>query len=186
VFSVWVITSTRLGGLAFTSEEIATIFVVAGVSVIVVQLLAPTILDKAGPLLTYKAASFYFGSVSLIFPFMYLFISYGKTSLMIGVIILYIFRSAFNILTFTSLFLLVNHSVDSDLIGTANGMGQSTVSLSRGIGPLVGGFILSWSLSNGLDFPFDHYFSFFICSFGLFCTTMISFILPKSIDSRKK
>lgn len=112
--------------------------------------------------------------------------SSGKPSLIAGVMVLFILHAATNILSFTSMFLLVNHSADSDLVGTANGMAQSVASLARGLGPLIGGLILSWSLSNGLKFPFDHYFSFFVWALLHFSCTALSLALPKSIDSRKK
>jgi len=186
IFSVWIITSVRLGGLSFTSEQTATIYLIAGVAVIAAQLVAPIIIDKLGPLLTFRIGTFYFGLFSSLFPFLNLFTSSGKTLLMVGACIIFLFRNACSILSFTSLFLLVNHSTDPDLIGTANGIAQSTASLMRGLGPLSGGFMLSWSLSNGLDFPFDHYFTFFIFALGLCVTSFVSFFLPKSIDSRKK
>jgi len=186
IFSVWVVTSVRLGGLSFTSEQIATTYLIAGVAVLGAQLVAPTIIDRFGPLLTYRVAAFYFGMFTCLFPFLNLFTSSGKTLMMVGACIIFLFRNACSILCFTSLFLLVNHSTDSDLIGTANGLAQSTASLFRGIGPLSGGFMLSWSLSNGLDFPFDHYFTFFIFAFGFFLTSIVSCFLPQSIDSRKK
>ena len=34
---------------------------------------------------------------------------------------------------------------------------QSTASLSRAIGPTLGGSIWSWSLGNGQPIPFDHH-----------------------------
>jgi len=105
---------------------------------------------------------------------------------MIALSVIMIFRYITNLLSFTALFLLVNHSTEPRFIGLGNGIAQSSASLARGIGPLVSGFMLSWSLSNDLHFPLNHYFSFFVFGFGFLFTLIISCLLPDSINVRKK
>jgi len=95
-------------------------------------------------------------------------------------------RAIFDIISFTAVTLMVNHSVDPDLIGTANGIAQSMTSFSRTLGPLLSGIALSWGMSNGLGFPFDQYFVFFVLGLVLLLSVILSCILPQTIDARKK
>jgi len=46
--------------------------------------------------------------------------------------------------------------------------------------------MLSWGLSNGLKFPLDQYFGFFVMGFALLLSVVLAFMLPETINSRKK
>jgi len=112
-------------------------------------------------------------------------VSYGSTFVVVSCCVLFFIREMIDVIIFTALFLLVNHSADPDLVGTANGICQSFASIARGLGPLLGGIMLTWSLSNGLSFPFDQYFVYFVLAFCLFIMLGISFLLDTTINHRK-
>jgi len=142
------------------------------------------IIDKYGALWPFKIFSFYFAASTALLPFLNLLVPYGSTIVMITLCSFFFIRCIFDITTFTAVFLFVNHSADPDITGTANGIAQSFASLGRGLGPLLGGIMLTWSLNTGW-FPFDHYFTYFVLAFCLFLMTGISFALDNNINHRK-
>ncbi|KAF9116057.1 hypothetical protein BGX27_005086 [Mortierella sp. AM989] len=56
----------------------------------------------------------------------------------------------------------ITNSAPSHLLGTVNGIGQTSASFMRAFGPALGGIIWAWSLSNKLGFPFNYFFVFFL------------------------
>jgi len=186
VFSVWAVSTRGIGGLAFSSEEVAIMFLVLGVFYIIAQFLNPPLIRRFGPLQTFKIFTCYFMVFTILFPFLRLFVSYGKGVVMVACGILIALRAIMDIVSFTSVTLLVNHSVEPDLIGTANGIAQSTTSFARTLGPLLSGLALSWGMSNGIGFPFDQYFIFFVLGIVFVISVILSCILPPTINVRKK
>ncbi|CAG8459976.1 20624_t:CDS:2 [Dentiscutata erythropus] len=73
-------------------------------------------------------------------------------------------RILLNIFLHSSIAIFINNSVRSNSLGKVNGIAQTAVAITRSIGPLLGGLMWTWSLSNNLDFPFDGYFSFIVLS----------------------
>ncbi|CAG8642337.1 8762_t:CDS:2, partial [Ambispora gerdemannii] len=57
---------------------------------------------------------------------------------------------------------MITNTVSREVLGTVNGIGQTIASLSRAIGPALGGTLWAWSLNNNLGFPFDHHFIFVV------------------------
>jgi hypothetical protein len=83
---------------------------------------------------------------------------------------------------FTSIFVLINNAATADVLGTVNGAAQAAASLFRAIGPISGGSIFAWSVGNGLSFPFDFHFVFFILAVIGGCNACLSFSFSQSIN----
>lgn len=64
-------------------------------------------------------------------------------------------KYAFASILFVTTLCYMNNSVPPEHCGRVNGIGQSFSALMRGVGPLSGGFIWSWSMS--LDGDFERY-----------------------------
>ncbi|CAG8695326.1 7225_t:CDS:2, partial [Cetraspora pellucida] len=75
----------------------------------------------------------------------------------------------------------INNSASSDVLGTVNGIGQTSASLTRALGPALGGFLWSWSLTNNLSFPFDYFFIYIIISAATFIGWIQSFNIPSEL-----
>jgi len=99
----------------------------------------------------------------------------------------------FNALAFLCVNVMINNSVESDLLGFVNGFGMtiSTIGRASAVGSV--GSMFGWSLSNvedvasntdALGFPFNQYFTFFIIAVVSFGTALYSFILPKELDKQ--
>jgi len=92
----------------------------------------------------------------------------------------------------TSINILVNNTISSELNATANGLAFMLGSLGRFISPFVFGEAYSWSLTNvqgiksnihPLGFPWNQYFSFFIWSLSGIVTACISTLVSKDADT---
>mmetsp|Transcript_22034 Transcript_22034/g.30258 ORF Transcript_22034/g.30258 Transcript_22034/m.30258 type:complete len:502 (+) Transcript_22034:3-1508(+) len=84
-------------------------------------------------------------------------------------------------LAFTASMIQVNHSVLEDDLGKVNGFGQSLASLSRAVGPAIGGAL--WSISMHYHFVF---LNFIATSAVLVACVIINRQLPESIAFKKK
>jgi len=67
----------------------------------------------------------------------------------------------------------INSVVQQEMLGSANGMALSIVALIRSLGPLTAGTLFGWSLNNGLGFPFNYYFAYFLEAVLLFTSSLI-------------
>jgi len=71
--------------------------------------------------------------------------------------------------TFTSASILLNYMSPPPIVGFANGVAQSIVSLARGFGPLLGGYVWSATVQGN---PSGYYFGFVVvstaCTFAIF------------------
>ncbi|PWY95192.1 MFS general substrate transporter [Aspergillus sclerotioniger CBS 115572] len=76
-------------------------------------------------------------------------------------------RFAANVVAYTSMAVMLNQMSPPGKKGTTMGMAQTGMSLGRAVGPALGGMVWSWSLSNGLPFPFDsHALFYFLAVLG--------------------
>jgi MFS family permease len=83
--------------------------------------------------------------------------------------------------SFTAVMIQVNHSVEEEYLGRANGLGQSLAAAARAIGPALGGML--WSISTRFHFVFLNFlmiiFIFILCGY-------MNRLLPPSIDFKKR
>jgi MFS family permease len=66
-------------------------------------------------------------------------------------------------LTFTSVSILINNTVQSAQRGSVNGLAMTVGSTAKSVGPIVGSTMYAWSINNGLStFPLNYCFSFVV------------------------
>lgn len=83
---------------------------------------------------------------------------------------------------FTSNFILINNSVPSEKRGAMNGLGMTLGSLGKSIGPAVGSVIFAWTLTNGIGFPLDYHFIFYLGGLIAALVSLMTFWLPPSLE----
>ena len=93
-------------------------------------------------------------------------------------IILLQIRLIFASIAFTSVILLVNNSVPKESLGTLNGISQSAVAFTRGIGPSIATPLFAFSISGSSFFPFDVHLSFYFSAFIIALMLPFSLLLP--------
>jgi hypothetical protein len=54
------------------------------------------------------------------------------------------------------------------------------------VGPVLAGNLFSWSLSNGLPYPFDIHFVFYYLALVTVLFAWVSLVVPESINERIK
>ncbi len=96
-------------------------------------------------------------------------------------ILISVLKSVFSCMSFTSVTIQINHSCHDENLGAVNGLGQSFASFSRCIGPALGGIL--WSISIKKHFIFTNFISVVVI---LVSCLYVSFLLPKSIDFKRK
>ena len=80
---------------------------------------------------------------------------------------------------------LINNSVVNADKGSANGLGQSLVALTRAVGPSFGSAVFAACLSLSLPWPLDAHIMFYFMAAASVILGFISFLMPKSINYPK-
>jgi len=76
--------------------------------------------------------------------------------------------------TYTSVAILLNYMTPPPIVGLANGLAQSIVSLARFFGPIIGGYLWSSSVQNDASgYGFGFYICTGVCAFAIVQSFMI-------------
>eukprot|EP01107_Rhizomastix_libera_P009778 TRINITY_DN25945_c0_g1_i1.p1 TRINITY_DN25945_c0_g1~~TRINITY_DN25945_c0_g1_i1.p1 ORF type:complete len:192 (+),score=33.31 TRINITY_DN25945_c0_g1_i1:728-1303(+) len=173
------------GGAGLEIDSIGFEMGYSAVTIILTQLLFyKPIARKFGLLNVFRASGLLLAPLFLCFPSIsYIALHYPSLlwAAMISFVSLYQF---FTQIVMTAVITIVNNSVIEKDLGKINGIGQSVVSLTRGTSPGLMSSLFAWSISYN-KFPIDNHFPFIILAFLTICSSFMSFVLPKSINSSK-
>jgi len=86
---------------------------------------------------------------------------------------------------FTCIFALLSNSCDKSVRASINGIGQSVSSAGRMLGPTVAGAIFSWSLNNGLGYPFNYHCLFLLLTICCGLTYFSAMYMHPELDYQK-
>jgi len=192
LFPLYASTSKKYHGFGFDTSSISITLMSAALANLILQfVLLPRLVRYFGP------RKVYIGAVilqSLFFPLLPLIEMIGNRYLFWAAMLTTMFFIQFGRSSaFLSVNILLNNSVEAELLGSANGFGITCGTLGRVISPSVLGTTFAWSLKNikgespnALGFPFNYFFPFFILSFLAICTSfLVIFLFPKSMDKKK-
>ncbi|EGC33731.1 hypothetical protein DICPUDRAFT_88644 [Dictyostelium purpureum] len=189
-FPIWAMSPIDKGGLGMESKAVGVCGAIGGVSVVLVQvfIIKPTT-RKLGIITTFGVGNFLaifsffsFPLLSFAAPLQ----SKGTANFItfwVFVSIVLVVRNISAQFVFTPIMTLINNSAISTLRGSANGWGQSLVALTRTIAPTLASILLSWSLTNHLSFPLNHFFVFIIMSLCSILPFVVSKFLPSSLNA---
>ena len=186
MFPVFAATSRKYEGLAFTTRDLGLVLLLISIFQIFVQvLLLPKLLKKFGSKRALVGSNIV---LAFIIPLLPLAGKLKNKYLLWGFFTCHVF--IFRVCAFLSICaisVLINNSVPSNLLGTANGVGRLFSSVGRLMGPLVFGSLFSWSLKNikgvsenidPLGFPFNQYLTFILLGFWcLLIATLSAFFV---------
>ncbi|KAG0032688.1 hypothetical protein BGZ81_010299, partial [Podila clonocystis] len=79
----------------------------------------------------------------------------------------------------------ITNSSPPHLLGTVNGIGQTSASFMRAFGPALGGILWAWSLSNKLSFPFNYFFVFFLMGTIAILGFIHSLSIPRDLGQKR-
>eukprot|EP00055_Hartaetosiga_balthica_P015297 m.89190 g.89190 ORF g.89190 m.89190 type:complete len:576 (-) comp8827_c0_seq1:107-1834(-) len=98
--------------------------------------------------------------------------------------VLFALANAAAAMSFTATFVLISNSSPAHERGAANGVGQTYASLGRIIGPLLGGWLFAWSERNGMNWPFDFHFVWYVVSVIIITGIWICSRLPDAVNHK--
>eukprot|EP01132_Coremiostelium_polycephalum_P003810 gene3810-4740_t len=206
-FPIWAMAPLVVGGLGFSTKEIGISGAIGGSLVVVIQVVIVKKFTNAfGLIKTFRYGCILTMASFITIPLLNLVSpfqgrpsenssststdsdhSYSeppmKSILLFWTIISIslIFRGLAGQLIFTPVMTLINNSTTSKTKGSANGLAQSTVALSRAFAPTIASTAVAWSLS-GHPFPFNHYFIFVLITLFTVGPLIHSYFLPDSLN----
>jgi MFS family permease len=171
----WIASKYQDGGLNFQYNDISDIFLYLTPFQLILQLfLYPLIQKKRGDywLITYG----HYAQIPLYFflPFAH---NFGEGSYMIQklwIIFWFFVRNIASFMNFAALQSFTNDITTTEIRGKVNGVKSAFSSMMQMAGPILGQWMLSWSETNGLSYPFDYHFVFLImCILSFFIILLI-------------
>ncbi|KNA21820.1 hypothetical protein SOVF_040050 isoform A [Spinacia oleracea] len=143
IFSLWTVSPRTVGGLSLSTEDVGQALAVAGVGLLICQLLLYPFLErKFGPITVSRVGAV----ISIVLLSSYPFFAKLKgTSLSLVVDLASALKNVLSVSITTGLFLLQNRSVSQHQRGAANGLSLCIMSFCKALGPAAAGSLLSWA-----------------------------------------
>ncbi|KAI8617269.1 major facilitator superfamily domain-containing protein [Chytriomyces sp. MP71] len=174
-FSLWVVTPPEDGGLGYQPPDVGICLSIIGFAALYIQMVLYPLLSRRYTPVTL----FHTGAALFPFPFILYPVISGILQPWLANPLLTRFLLLLNLtlrqlcstLCFTSIFILINNSAAPGALGLVNGVAQTCAALVRSVGPALGGCLWAWSITNGLEWPFDYWFVFLalgVCAVGTF------------------
>ncbi|GAB5587285.1 hypothetical protein Unana1_02185 [Umbelopsis nana] len=156
LYSLWLSTSRKNGGMGFISKEIGLSLAIAGFLTLVVQLfLWPALAGRFGVLRLFQLCLPCYAAVDFVQGFVrYLYhipdfdgVTETKLWVWVGLVCCLAMKTLFSTIAFTSVTILVSYSAPRlDTLGVVNGFSQCVASGARSIGPAICGML--WDTTN--------------------------------------
>ena len=185
-FALWSVTrpETSYGaGYGFSQIDIAIVFVIAGSTIVVAQLVfMPRAVNAFGVNAVMRFCMIGSVPILLTYPFLGPIRFTSKPLFWILLSLVALIRATLISSAFTAIVMMTNHSVMPEHLGVANGIAQSMCSLARTIGPIAGGAALTFSLSAQRPYPFNHHLVFVLAAFLQFLAVLLLFFITSSIN----
>jgi hypothetical protein len=192
IFPLWVVTAKADGGLGFSSNNIGSAIMAAGVVTILLQLFVyPAVVKTAGLVRTYRYGCHLFAVVVVVMPLISA-LNTGGGGGEESLFTFFLVVSALTLMgtatmfTLISVFVLINNSCYSHERATVNGIGQTFAALGRLTGPYLGSVVFAWSENNGQLWPFNYFFVWYLLAIVAVINARISVLLPRSIERRRR
>eukprot|EP00250_Pteridium_aquilinum_P005324 c15435_g1_i1 orf=288-1796(-) len=182
IFSLWAVSPETLGGLGFSTSDVANVLAVAGLCLLLFQLLVfPRVAKWFKPITITRMTTLFTIPLLMIYP---LIAMLSGAALWAVLIIAAVLKNLLSVCIVTGTFFLINNSVTLAQRGVANGISMSGMSLFRAIGPASAGALFSWAQARDSSFLPGMWMVFFILSCICFLAFVETFdpILPKALN----
>ncbi|KAK9664491.1 hypothetical protein RND81_14G046200 [Saponaria officinalis] len=146
IFSLWTVSPRAFGGLSLATEDVGQALAVAGVGLLLCQLLLYPILERSlGPITVSRTGAVLSIALLSCYPFIS---NLSGRSLSLVIDLASALKNVLSISITTGLFLLQNRAVSQRQRGAANGLSLCIMSLCKAAGPAAAGSLLSWAQSR--------------------------------------
>jgi MFS family permease len=181
---VWLMSQVSVGGLNFDPQSTGFFNGLLGVfALVVLATLYTPVARRLGMTKTFRIGVFIILPVLACFPLLNWLVPFGNVALWAGIVGVCFLRAVAGQFAFSSVFALISNSVPPQLLGSANGLGQSLVALTRSVGPVVAGVVYAWSVSTPRPFPLNYFSAFVLVGLVMAGLLGMSFVFPISIDT---
>ncbi|KAH3760361.1 transporter, major facilitator subfamily protein [Pelomyxa schiedti] len=182
LFPVWASATPESGGLGFDSTEIGIAISVGGLSMVITQLFFyKRIANRLKLLWTNRFGSLGIAPVVFALPFCSLLVPINTAAVWTAIISYLLIYQFFRQCVISAVVTLLTNSVGDKDMGTANGIGQSLVALTRGFSPAIFPPLLAWSFSNTV-FPIDYHFPFVLLACLSAVTALLTCWVPTTVN----
>ncbi|KAJ2539009.1 hypothetical protein EV175_006395 [Coemansia sp. RSA 1933] len=203
IYPIFAATDVVVGGLGMDARTIGYTFILCGLLVVFLQLAVyPWYERKNGALLCYRHGLLWLAAFGITFPFLSLLAKplHGAAGsqggfdvanllslegcLFLGFLLLELcIRMYGDTLAFTSVNLLVaNVAPRKNCLGFVNGLQHQVVGITYMLGPLVSGYLWSWSIKHSFPYPFNSHFAWVVSGVSLIVAWYITLKLPDSVN----
>ncbi|KAF9899799.1 hypothetical protein BX616_002840, partial [Lobosporangium transversale] len=171
VYTLFAVTPLRSHGLGWSAIQLSGSLASMGLAQLVLQfIIYPQFERRFSAVSIFQFGQLIYGCAYIVFPLIRAFAvdendgpTAGQTPRVRYLILVALtIKYTCSVFSYTSVMVMVTNSSPAYLLGTVNGIGQTSASLMRAFGPALGGVLWAWSLSNKLDFPFNYFFVFFL------------------------
>ncbi|KAF9290277.1 hypothetical protein BGZ68_007501 [Mortierella alpina] len=198
VYTLYAVTPLSSHGLGWDAILLSTSLASMGLVQLFLQFIVyPKMERRFSAVLLFRVAQLMYACVYLAFPLIRAFavdeddmetggqIKRVRYLVMVGLV----FKYVCSVFSYTSVMVMITNSSPPHLLGTVNGIGQTSASFMRAFGPALGGILWAWSLSNKLSFPFNYFFVFFLMGTIAILCFVHSLSIPRELgvkgDKRK-
>lgn len=187
VVPLWVVTPIKDGGLNFESNQIGLTIALTGPAQILSQIFVyPLLIDRLGVLNVCKLGIYAYAAVIAVMPWItHADPSEHKMLVWTLLVAAMMVANVAAMWCFTSVFVLINNSCYKKERATVNGIGQSLAAVGRMTGPIAGGNLFAWSETNGMGWPLNFHFTFYMIALVTLAGSRLASLLPESISRRK-
>ncbi|XP_065649218.1 uncharacterized protein LOC136078132 isoform X3 [Hydra vulgaris] len=193
LFPVFAATLPHYCGLGMTTSDIGSLFLIVSFSLFISQM---TILNKLtnmfGAKKVFCASTLFYGAFVALVPTAYFMQT--RYTLWVATSINQICIRMTGSAGFIAINIFLNNSVDSDILGLANGLAMSVGSIGSSVGAVVFGNAFTWStkiIKNAQEnntstvFPFNQYFAFVILAVLSMLVSLCALCIPSSLNKKK-
>ncbi|KAM7472661.1 hypothetical protein LguiA_010844 [Lonicera macranthoides] len=143
IFSLWAVSSTKYGGLSYTTEKVGEVLSISGLGLLVFQFALYPLAERiVGPIMVARIAGVI--SIPLLTSYPYIAMLSGLT-LALVLNCASVLKNVLSVCIITATFVLQNKAVDQHQRGAANGISMTAMSLFKAFGPAGGGALFSWA-----------------------------------------
>jgi len=159
----WVAARYEDGGLGFNYKDISHVYLYLTGPQLVLQIFLYPLLQKGrGDFWLLTMGHLAHIPMFLLLPYGHWFPYDARLTQKTWIIFWLFVRNVASFMNFAALQRFTNDAIAADKRGKINGFQVTFSSLLQTTGPILGGAVLSWSMSNGLTYPFNYHFVFIL------------------------
>ncbi|XP_057299998.1 uncharacterized protein LOC130630496 [Hydractinia symbiolongicarpus] len=194
LFPLFASTAREYNGMVYSTSKIGLTLLIVAVLILPTQFLfLPKITEHFGSRKVFIGSNLF---SAFLFPWLPVLVGIvsNSTGLWMAVVFILILLRLCLIGGFIGVNILLNNTVPSDLLGSANGFAMTLSSFGRCVAPAVLGSLYSWSLTNikrvssstdSIGFPFNQFFTFYVVSVLFILNSVFASTISPVLDNRK-